>query len=82
MQAGNEQRDEERHDDGYLIEAHADFQHVLENYAEAEIYDQKYAYGQKCDSVAFFHIFSSVCENAPVLLIRTGAMRIYCAFFL
>ena len=82
LKTGDEQRDQERHDDGYLVEAHADLQHVHENYAETEIYDQKYAYGQKRDSVAFFHAFSSVCENAPVLLLRTGAMRIYCAFFL
>ena len=82
LKTGDEQRDQERHDDGYLVEAHADLQHVHENYAETEIYDQKYAYGQKRDSVAFFHAFSSVCENAPVLLLRTGAMRSYCAFFL
>ena len=47
LQARYQQRHQEGHDDGDLIEAHFDFQHILQNNAQHQIQHQEYGHGQQ-----------------------------------
>ena len=60
LQAGDQQGNEERHNDGNIVKAHVDLQTVLEQQPQPQINDKKYPDGQQGNGITLFHSFSSL----------------------
>ena len=76
LQAGDQDRSQERHDDGNIVKAHLDMQTVFKYKTEPQIQDQKNTDRQQRDRACgfLFHMFLSLFKK---LTLTAGAAGVF-----